>query len=55
MKSKSNNRQAKVTPVRLKRLKALNARLRGQFKDFMTQDELRKMREDNKYSAIGAK
>lgn len=30
---------------RLKRLEALNARIRGTFKDFMTQEDLRAMRE----------
>lgn len=41
-------RDAVVTAVarfnRLKRLERLNARVRGQFKDFMTQAELRAMR-----------
>jgi hypothetical protein len=43
-------RDAIVTAVRAfnkrKRLEALNARIRGSFKDFMTHDDLRKMRED---------
>jgi hypothetical protein len=43
------------SPERLKRLKELNARLRGQFKNFMTQKELRKMREDDKCAALGVK
>lgn len=42
-------RDAVVTAVerfnRLKRLEALNARVRGQFKDFMTQKELKTLRE----------
>lgn len=42
-------REAVVTAVerfnRLKRLERLNARVRGQFKDFMTRDELKAMRE----------
>ena len=42
-------REAVVTAVerfnRLKRLERLNARVRGQFRDFMTQTELQAMRE----------
>jgi len=42
-------RDAVVTAVehynRLQRLADLNARVRGQFRDFMTQDELKAMRE----------
>lgn len=42
-------REAVVTAVerfnRLKRLERLNARVRGQFKDFMTQADLKRMRE----------
>lgn len=42
-------KEAIVTAVekfnRLKRLEALNARIRGTFKDFMTQEDLRAMRE----------
>ena len=41
-------REAVVTAVerfnRLKRLERLNARVRGQFKDFMTQADLQKLR-----------
>ena len=41
-------REAVVTAVerfnRLKRLERLNARVRGQFRDFMTQTELKAMR-----------
>ncbi len=41
-------REAVVTAVErfnhLKRLEKLNARVRGQFRDFMTQDELKAMR-----------
>ena len=41
-------REAVVTAVerfnRLKRLEKLNARVRGQFRDFMTQAELKTMR-----------
>jgi Arc/MetJ family transcription regulator len=49
-------REAIVTAVtkfnKLKRLEALNARIRGTFKDFMTQEELKGMREDAKWEAI---
>ena len=42
-------REAVVTAVerfnRLKRLEKMNARVRGQFRDFMTQTDLKKMRE----------
>ncbi|HEX5399978.1 MAG TPA: type II toxin-antitoxin system VapB family antitoxin [Verrucomicrobiae bacterium] len=42
-------REAVVTAVerfnRLKRLEKLNARVRGQFRDFMTQADLKAMRE----------
>ena len=42
-------REAVVTAVerfnRLKRLERLNARVRGQFRDFMTQADLKAMRE----------
>jgi Arc/MetJ family transcription regulator len=41
-------REAVLTAIdrfnRLKRLEVLNARVRGQFRDFMTQDELKQMR-----------
>jgi hypothetical protein len=40
---------ADKSPERLKRLKALNERVRGQFRDFMTQEDLRKMHEDSKW------
>jgi hypothetical protein len=43
-----------VSPARLKRLAALNKRLRGTFKDFMTLKDLKKMREDNKWEASAA-
>ena len=36
------------SPAKLKRLKALNTRVRGTFKDFMTQEDLKIMREDAK-------
>jgi hypothetical protein len=34
-----------------KRLEALNARVRGSFKNFMTQDDLKEIREDKKWEA----
>ena len=43
-------REAILTAVerfnKLKRLEALNARIRGRFKDFMTQTDLKALRED---------
>jgi Arc/MetJ family transcription regulator len=36
---------------KLRRLAALDARIRGSFKDFMTQDDLKAMREDKKWEA----
>ena len=35
---------------RLQRLRELNARLKGTFVDFMTQEDLKKMREDDKWT-----
>lgn len=50
-----SKREAVVTAVtqfnRLKRLQALNARIRGTFKDFMTQADLQAMREDAQWEA----
>jgi len=44
-------REAVVTAVerfnRLKRLEKLNARVRGQFRDFMTQSDLKAMRDSD--------
>lgn len=44
-------REAVVTAVerfnRLKRLERLNARVRGQFRDFMTQSDLKAMRQSD--------
>jgi Arc/MetJ family transcription regulator len=44
-------REAVVTALerfnRLKRLEKLNARVRGQFRDFMTQSDLKAMRESD--------
>jgi hypothetical protein len=49
-------KQAILTAVtkynRLQRLAALNARIRGTFKDFMTQEDLKIMREDAKWEAM---
>jgi Arc/MetJ family transcription regulator len=46
-------RDAVVTALekfnRLQRLRELNARLKGTFVDFMTQEELKVMREDSKW------
>jgi hypothetical protein len=43
---------ADKSPVKLARLKALNKRLRGKFKNFMTQEDLRKMRGDTKWEVV---
>jgi len=43
---------AKITPEKLKRLKALNERLHGSLPNFMTQEDLKIMREDAKWEAI---
>ena len=45
-KSKQTNRPAKTE--KLKRLKALNERVRGSFKNFMTQEDLKITRGDTK-------
>jgi Arc/MetJ family transcription regulator len=37
---------------RLRRLAILDARIRGSFKDFMTQDDLKLMREDAKWEKV---
>ena len=37
---------------RLRRVARLNARIRGSFKDFMTQEDLKIMREDAKWEAM---
>jgi hypothetical protein len=45
-------REAVLTPIekynKLQRLTALNARIHGTFKDVMTQEDLKVMREDSK-------
>ena len=47
-------RDAVVTALekfnRLQRLRELNARIKGTFVNFMTQDELKAMREDDKWA-----
>ena len=47
-------RDAVVTALekfnRLQRLRELNTRLKGTFVDFMTQDDLKAMREDDKWA-----
>jgi hypothetical protein len=43
---------ADKSPERLKRLKALSERLHGSLPNFMTQEDLRKMREDDKWEVI---
>jgi Arc/MetJ family transcription regulator len=52
--SAKTKRDAVVTALekfnRLQRLRELNARMRGTFVDFMTQDDLKVMREDAKWS-----
>jgi hypothetical protein len=58
MKNKSKQVKSPVvnkSPERLKRLKALSERLRGSLPNFMTQEDLRKMREDHKWAAFEAK
>jgi Arc/MetJ family transcription regulator len=52
--SAKTKREAVVTALekfnRLQRLRELNARLKGTFVDFMTQDDLKAMREDDKWT-----
>ncbi len=49
-------KQAILTAVekynRLQRLARLNARIRGSFKDFMTQEDLKVIRQDAKWEAM---
>ncbi|HZF01168.1 MAG TPA: hypothetical protein VE344_04660 [Methylomirabilota bacterium] len=55
MKNKSEKIKRPVSdksPERLKRLKELSERLRGSLPNFMTQEDLRKMREDKKWETI---
>ncbi|HAO80709.1 MAG TPA: hypothetical protein DCQ92_17395 [Verrucomicrobia subdivision 3 bacterium] len=55
MKNKSEQIKrplADKSPERLKRLKELNERVRGSMPNFMTQEDLRKMREDEKWETI---
>ncbi len=43
---------ANKSPEKLARLKALSERVHGKFKNFMTQEDLKKMREDDKWEVI---
>jgi hypothetical protein len=43
------------SPEKLARLKALSERVHGKFRNFMTQEDLRKMREEDKWAAYEAK
>ena len=43
---------ADKSPEKLARLKALSERIHGKFKNFMTQEDLRKMRDDDKWKAF---
>lgn len=55
MKNKSKQIKPSVAdknPERLKCLKELNERVRGSMPNFMTQEDLRKMREDEKWETI---
>lgn len=49
-------REAIVTAVerfnKLKRLEALNARIRGRFRNFMTQADLKTLREDARWEGL---
>ena len=58
MKNKSkqiNPLVADKSPEKLARLKALSERVHGKIKNFMTQEDLRKMREENKWAAFEVK
>ena len=52
----STKREAILTAVerfnKLKRLEALNSRIRGTFRNFMTQADLKAMREDARWEAV---
>ncbi len=57
MKNKSKQAKPLVadkSPAKLKRLRALNERVRGSFVNFMTQEDLKIMRGDTK-APLGAK
>jgi hypothetical protein len=43
------------SPEKLARLKALSERVHGKFRNFMTQEDLRKMREEDKWAAYETK
>ncbi len=58
MKNKLNQIKPLVadkSPEKLARLKALSERVHGKFKNFMTLEDLRKMREEDKWAAFEAK
>jgi hypothetical protein len=42
-------------PEKLARLRALSERVHGKFRNFMTQEDLRKMRAEDKWAAYEAK
>jgi hypothetical protein len=46
---------ADKSPEKLARLKALSERVHGKFRNFMTQEDLRKMREEDKWAVYEAK
>ena len=55
MKNKSKQTKPRVvdkSPEKLARLKALSERVHGKFKNFMTKEDLRKMREEDKWEAF---
>ena len=57
---KNKSKQIKILiddkiPERLARLKALSERVHGKFRNFMTQEDLRKMREEDKWAAFEAR
>jgi hypothetical protein len=43
------------SPEKLARLKALSERVHGKFRNFMTQEDLREMREEDKWAAYETK
>jgi hypothetical protein len=58
MKNKSKQIKrpaADKSPEKLARLKALSERVHGKFRNFMTQEDLRKMREEDKWAAFEAR
>jgi len=58
MKNKSKQIKPLVadkSPEKLARLKALSERVHGKFKNFMTQEDSRKMRDEDKWATYEAK